>query len=139
MRIEPHRLAERSDRLGVIEAEREIDPLVEQVLGHPVVRADLVVMGAEALEHRRAGLVGGAHVHAGHGVDHLHHAAGRHRHVGGHGIGRQSSGGGDCRRDKQHDQRLHGFLPNFGQNARPRLPRQDGGKTSAGPGIMERR
>ena len=55
--IQPGGLTERADRLGVVEAEHQVDALVEERLR---LRrgGDRHVMVAQALEHRRAGLVG---------------------------------------------------------------------------------
>src|SRR6185437_7087684 len=107
MGIEPCRLAEGADRLGVIESEIQPDSLIEEKLRPLVLRGDLMVVGAEPLEQRRARLVRFAHIDGGHRVDHLHgHGGHCHRLVGGSGTGRH-----ERNRERYYGQTIHGFLP----------------------------
>ncbi len=84
VRIEPGGLAERADRLGVVEAEQQVDPLVEEQLRLRVLGRDRVMVVAQPLEHRRARLVRLAGVDRRHRPHHQH-AAGLHAGHVGHG------------------------------------------------------
>ena len=66
VRIQPRGLAERADRLGVIEAEHQVDALIEEHLGAGNAGRDRMPVRAQPGEHRRPRLVGLA------GVDRRH-------------------------------------------------------------------
>ena len=80
-RIQPRGLAERTDRLSVIEPEHQVHTLIEEFLRLRVAGGDRHVVRSQSLEHRRALLVGLAGIdgrhrrqwqsHA-HGTGHLH-------------------------------------------------------------------
>ena len=110
VRIQPGGLAERADRLGVIEAEHQVDALVEEHLGLRVLGRDRVLVDPQALEHRRPGLVRLA------GVDLRHRRHGHLAHAG-HGLVRQDRARGQHRRraEAPQDRMFHDRPPERGR------------------------
>ncbi len=98
VRIQPRALPERADGLGVVEAEQQLDPLIEEHLGLGVPGRDRVMVVAQVVEHRRAGLVRLAGIDRRHGRQaHVHrtgHGHARHVHRG--RLGRRIGGEGRC-------------------------------------------
>ena len=91
VRIQPGGLAERADRLGMVEAEQQVDALVEERLGLRVLGRDRVLVVAQSLEHRCARLVGFAGIDRRHRPHHQHAALLHARHVA-HRVGDRDAG-----------------------------------------------
>ena len=70
----------------MVEAEQQIDALVEESLGFWIGGCDRMVMDPQAGEDRCAGLVGLSGVDGGHGVVHVARLAHAGRQGAGHGL-----------------------------------------------------